>query len=39
MLNDCWIIIKDKVYDISKFINIHPAGKGVIKPFMGKDAT
>lgn len=27
---DIWIIIGDKVYDVSKFIAIHPAGKNVI---------
>ena len=28
--NDCWIIIEDTVYDESKFLNLHPAGKNVI---------
>jgi cytochrome b involved in lipid metabolism len=22
--NDCWVIIKDKVYDVTNFINLHP---------------
>jgi cytochrome b involved in lipid metabolism len=22
--NDCWILINDTVYDITKFINFHP---------------
>jgi len=28
--NDCWIIIEDKVYDVTKFLPLHPAGKNVI---------
>ena len=27
---DCWIIIEDKVYNVSKFMEFHPAGKNVI---------
>ena len=27
---DCWIIIEDQVFDVSKFLNLHPAGKNVI---------
>lgn len=34
-----YIIIKNKVYDISKFINKHPGGPFVLKKFMGKDVT
>jgi cytochrome b involved in lipid metabolism len=27
---DCWIIIDDQVFDVSKFLSIHPAGRNVI---------
>lgn len=27
---DCWLIIGDKVYDVSKFLPLHPAGKNII---------
>ena len=27
---DCWVVIEDKVFDVSKFLSLHPAGKNVI---------
>lgn len=38
-LTDCWLIIDNKVYDVSSFINLHPGGSGEIVPYCGKDAT
>uniref|UniRef100_A0A1A8K0M9 Cytochrome b5 type B n=1 Tax=Nothobranchius kuhntae TaxID=321403 RepID=A0A1A8K0M9_NOTKU len=39
MINDTWLIIHDKVYDISKFIEEHPGGEEVLLEQGGADAT
>ena len=36
---DCWIIIKDIIYDITDFISIHPGGASILASQGGKDAT
>ena len=35
----CWVIISGKVYDLTSYIGIHPAGPGEIIPYCGKDGT
>lgn len=37
--NDCWLIINNKVYDVTNFLSIHPGGSGTIIPFCGQEAT
>jgi cytochrome b involved in lipid metabolism len=42
--DDCWLIIGNasnggkKVYDVTKFLEDHPGGEGVILDLAGKDA-
>ena len=37
--NDCWIIVKNKVYDVTNFINKHPVGYQAILNYAGTDCT
>ncbi|CAI4049941.1 hypothetical protein SKDZ_14G2110 [Saccharomyces kudriavzevii ZP591] len=36
---NCWIIIDDKVYDVSQFKDEHPGGDEIIMDLGGQDAT
>uniref|UniRef100_A0A7S0UNK8 Cytochrome b5 heme-binding domain-containing protein n=1 Tax=Polytomella parva TaxID=51329 RepID=A0A7S0UNK8_9CHLO len=36
---DCWLIIRDKVYDVTSFLEEHPGGFDVILSVAGKNAT
>jgi cytochrome b involved in lipid metabolism len=36
---DLWIIIDNAVYDMSRFIDMHPGGVQPILEYAGKDAT
>eukprot|EP00405_Crypthecodinium_cohnii_P020884 CAMPEP_0206466848 /NCGR_PEP_ID=MMETSP0324_2-20121206/28700_1 /ASSEMBLY_ACC=CAM_ASM_000836 /TAXON_ID=2866 /ORGANISM="Crypthecodinium cohnii, Strain Seligo" /LENGTH=494 /DNA_ID=CAMNT_0053940037 /DNA_START=64 /DNA_END=1548 /DNA_ORIENTATION=+ len=38
-LNDCWIIVNNRVYDVTNFLLEHPAGRGIIMLHAGKDCT
>ncbi|KAH8113974.1 FMN-dependent dehydrogenase-domain-containing protein [Phellopilus nigrolimitatus] len=35
----CWVIIQNKVYDVTDFLSEHPGGAKVILKYAGKDAT
>jgi len=37
--NSNWLIIHDKVYDVTKFLEEHPGGEEVLLEQAGKDAT
>lgn len=37
--NDCWIIINNKVYDITKYLALHPGGKKILLQYAGQDST
>lgn len=36
---DCWIVIDGGVFDVTKFLRIHPGGKRIIMTVAGKDAS
>ena len=38
-LNDLWVIIDDKVYDLTDYVDEHPGGTDAIAKNAGKDAT
>jgi nitrate reductase (NAD(P)H) len=38
-LNDCWIVIKNKVYDITPFLNKHPGGFRILLSNAGTNCT
>ncbi|KAI0335386.1 hypothetical protein GY45DRAFT_1417679 [Cubamyces sp. BRFM 1775] len=37
--SSCWVIIKDRVYDVTDFLPDHPGGTKIILKYAGKDAT
>lgn len=38
-VNDCWVIVSGKVYDVTSFINLHQGGASNISSFCGQDMT
>ncbi|XP_042217259.1 cytochrome b5-like [Homarus americanus] len=36
---DCWIILYDKVFDVTRFLLEHPGGEEVMMEHAGRDAT
>lgn len=37
--SDCWIVIYDRVYDVTQFLRDHPGGEDIIMEHAGRDAT
>ncbi|XP_055641707.1 uncharacterized protein LOC129778676 [Toxorhynchites rutilus septentrionalis] len=37
--SDCWIVLYDRVYDVTKFLRQHPGGHDVLLEHAGRDAT
>ncbi|KAG0728562.1 Cytochrome b5 [Chionoecetes opilio] len=37
--DDCWIVLYDKVFDVTRFLLEHPGGEDVILENAGRDAT
>lgn len=38
-LDDCWMVIFDKVYNITDFVYEHPGGDYILLEYAGRDAT
>ena len=36
---DCWLIIKGRVYNVTEFLSIHPGGSSIVVSVGGQDAT
>lgn len=37
--DDCWLVIEGKVYDVSSYVERHPAPPSVLLPWCGGEAT
>jgi len=37
--SDCWIVLFDKIYDVTSFLSEHPGGEFIILESAGRDAT
>jgi len=37
--NDCWVVVRGEVLDVTNFLKDHPGGKKAILVYGGKDAT
>ncbi|KAJ2953793.1 hypothetical protein O0L34_g1421 [Tuta absoluta] len=37
--NDCWVVIYDRVYDITTFFDEHPGGADIMLEYAGQDAS
>ncbi len=38
-ISDCWMIIENKVYDLTSYMNYHPPGSDELIPYCGKNGT
>ncbi len=38
-INDCWIIVRNSIYNITEFIASHPGGSDILLSRAGEDAT
>eukprot|EP01028_Stygiella_incarcerata_P012717 TRINITY_DN80259_c0_g1_i1.p1 TRINITY_DN80259_c0_g1~~TRINITY_DN80259_c0_g1_i1.p1 ORF type:complete len:141 (+),score=40.15 TRINITY_DN80259_c0_g1_i1:86-508(+) len=36
---DCWMVIRGKIFDVTKYNDAHPGGKSIMLKYAGKDAT
>jgi hypothetical protein len=38
-VNDCWLLINNKIYNVSSYLSVHPGGVGTISSYCGKEAS
>ncbi|XP_037086091.1 cytochrome b5-like [Pollicipes pollicipes] len=38
-VDDCWVVLYDRVYDVTRFLDVHPAGADILLESAGRDAT
>ncbi len=38
-VSDCWLLIDNKVYDLTSYLTVHPGGIQTISPYCGKEAS
>jgi len=36
---DCWLVVRGKVYDVTKYLDDHPGGVEIVTDLAGQDAT
>ncbi|PSN54790.1 hypothetical protein C0J52_01981 [Blattella germanica] len=39
MNDDCWLVLYDRVYDVTQFLRDHPGGEEILLEYAGRDAT
>jgi cytochrome b involved in lipid metabolism len=37
--SDCWAVVSGNVYDLTKWVALHPGGPAIIQSLCGRDAT
>ena len=38
-IDDCWIVVDERAYDVTSFVHKHPGGSGLLARMAGKDCT
>lgn len=36
---DAWVIVASRVYDVTKFLDVHPGGAEIMLEYLGQDVT
>ena len=38
-MEDCWTVLRGKVYNLTPYVNFHPGGDKILKAVLGRDCT